>query len=340
MGRYCSHALIRKISLFRAELFATQVLLSAAGRMVRLAVGEGGLMLRTLQRATALRWFGVLALVPAIIFTAGCSAQVPELVVSSTVEAAFIDYVGSVEGVRSVHTRNCLSGFLESGTFVVFDVTLSDESDSASVNSTARLITEWVRTRVDPKSDVTVYVTLFTAGNAVSLAADDASNWARIQIVDRAVASSAVDHAWLRASWLGDPRNSDDGTNLRLLSSLAAEGFTSTAFAASMEAYQTFLTAESSLVTVIDSDLASYSSGFETKYRSLSAFVSEPPSEATLQCVDEVAVDPGVMGYDFAPASEFWSSTVDLQAADLELSKARLSCLNEIQKLEFTLDGR
>ncbi|QYF73973.1 hypothetical protein [Cryobacterium sp. PAMC25264] len=296
-------------------------------------------MFRTLQRATALRWFGILALVPAIILTAGCSAQVPQLVGSSTVEAAFIDYVSSVAGVKSVHTRNWLSGFLEPGTFVVFDVILSDERESAEVDSTARLITEWVRTRVDPKADVTVYVTLFAAGNAVSLSADDASNWARIQIVDRAVVSSAVDHAWLRASWLGDPRNSDDGTNLQLVSSLAAEGLTSTAFAASMEAYQAFLPAESSFVTVIDSDLASYSSGFETKDRSLSAFVSEPPSEATLQCVDEVAVDPGVMGYNFAPASEFWSSTVDLQAAESYFSKARLSCLSEIQRVQFTIDG-
>ncbi|TFC52824.1 MULTISPECIES: hypothetical protein [Cryobacterium] len=284
--------------------------------------------------------FAMIALLPAIILTVGCTAQAPELVGSSTVKAAFIDFVGSVEGVKSVRTRNWLSGFLEPGTMVVFDVTLGDESDSAEVDSTARLITEWVRTRVDPKADVTVYVTLFTAGNAVSLTADDASNWARIQIVDRAVASSAVDHAWLRAPWLEDPRNSDNGTNLQLVSSLPAEGFTSTAFAASMEAYQAFLPPESSFVTVIDSDLASYSSGFETKYRSLTSFVSEPPSDATLQCVDQVAVDPGVMGYDFAPASEFWSSTVDLQAADSELSKARLSCLNDIQKVEFTLDGK
>ncbi|TFC90566.1 hypothetical protein E3T19_05370 [Cryobacterium sp. TMT4-31] len=125
--------------------------------------------------------FAMIALLPAIILTVGCTAQAPELVGSSTVKAAFIDFVGSVEGVKSVRTRNWLSGFLEPGTMVIFHVTLGDESDSAEVDSTARLITEWVRTRVDPKADVTVYVTLFTAGNAVSLTADDTSNWARIQ---------------------------------------------------------------------------------------------------------------------------------------------------------------
>jgi hypothetical protein len=196
---------------------------------------------------------------------------------------------------------------------------------------------------VDHQAGVTVYVTLFAAGNAVSLSQDDSSNSARIRIVDRAVASGAVDHAWLRASWLGDPRNSDDGTNLNLVSSLAMASSPSDAFEASVQAYLDFLPAESSVVTVIDSALDDYAYGFETEQRSLSTFISDVPSEATMQCVDQVMVDSGVAGYNFTFSSKFGRSTVELAAADAETSKARLEslpCFAAMQEVGITVAGR
>ena len=280
-----------------------------------------------------------------LVATTACtSAAVSKHIGSSNVETAFTEYALSVAGVLSVDTRAKSEGPLEPRTSVSFDVTLSDEWVPTEVDATARLITEWIRTRVDDRAEVTAYVTLLAGGNAVSLSTNDASNWSRIQIVDRVVASSAVDGAWIRAPWIGDPRNSDNnGANLELVSSLSPQSLSSDAFEASVQAYLAFLPAASSAVTVIDSALDEYSSGFEAKHRSLTSFIADLPSAATLQCVNDVTADTDVMGYDFTFAGEFGSSTVELRAVNADSSQSRLEslpCLLEMQAVGFTVDGR
>jgi hypothetical protein len=67
-----------------------------------------------LRRVIALRWLGALALLPTIMFVAGCSpAQEPELVGSLTIDTAFTDYARSLAGVSSVDTRNRNGGGLK-----------------------------------------------------------------------------------------------------------------------------------------------------------------------------------------------------------------------------------
>ena len=257
-----------------------------------------------------------------------------------TVDSVFTDFAESIEGVVDTRTRARNSGWLEPGTIVVFDVVVQDDTTAPETDAIARQLTQWVRTNVPDDQDITVHVTLFAGGNAVSLSTDDGANWARIQVVDEAVRSDAVVHAWLRAPWLGDPRNSDDaGTYLELVTTLSPGALPSTAFSAGVQAYTSQFAPGLARATVIDSALDGYSSGSETDDRSLTAFIDAVPPLETLSCVDDVGTDPAVRGYSLSITGEFGKSAIDLEPATSAEAETRLVSLPCLANAEFSIDG-
>lgn len=257
-----------------------------------------------------------------------------------TVDSLFTSFAESIEGVVDTQTRARNSGPLEPGTIVVFDVTLNDDLTTQATDAIARKLTEWVRTNAPEDQNITVHVTLFAAGNAVSLSTDDGANWARIEVVDQAVRSDAVSNAWLRAAWLGDPRNSDDdGDYLELVSTLNPGSLPSAAFSAGVEAYTSRFAPALARVTVIDSALDGYSGGYDTDHRSLTAFIDAVPPLETLACVDDVDTDPAVRGYSLSITGELGQTAIELESATTAESEARLVALPCLANAEFSVDG-
>ncbi|TFC96697.1 MULTISPECIES: hypothetical protein [Cryobacterium] len=260
-----------------------------------------------------------------------------------TVDSVFTDFAESIRGVVDTRTRARNSGPLGPGTIVVFDVIVKEDSTAQEMDATARQLTQWVRVNVQEDQEITVHVTLFASGNAVSLSTDDGANWARILVVDEAVRSDAVLHAWLRAPWLGDPRSADDdGRHLELVTTLSPGSLPSAAIAAGVEAYTTQFPPRLARATVIDSSMDGYSSGYETDDRSISVSIDALPPLETLSCVDDVDRDPGVRGYSLPLLSltgELGRSAIELQPTISAESEARLVSLPCLANAMFSVDG-